>query len=85
DVREPVEWEINRIAGAALIPKSAIDSGEALAGLPQDATVVLYCKTGVRSAQALSVLQQAGFAGALHLQGGIVAWAQQIEPDMAMY
>jgi adenylyltransferase/sulfurtransferase len=85
DVREPVEWEINRIPGATLIPKSAIDSGEALAGLPQNATVVLYCKTGVRSAQALSVLHQAGFAGALHLQGGIVAWAQQLDPDMAMY
>ena len=85
DVREPVEWEINRIPGAALIPKSAIDSGEALAGLPQDATVVLYCKTGVRSAQALLMLHQAGFAGALHLQGGIVAWAQQLDPDMAMY
>jgi rhodanese-related sulfurtransferase len=85
DVREPVEWEINRIPGATLIPKSAIDSGEALAGLPQDATVVLYCKTGVRSAQALLMLQQAGFAGALHLQGGIVAWAQQLDPDMAMY
>jgi len=85
DVREPVEWEINRIPGAALIPKSDIDSGKALAGLPQDATVVLYCKTGVRSAQALSVLHQAGFAGALHLQGGIVAWAAQLDPDMAMY
>ena len=85
DVREPVEWEINRIPGAALIPKSAIDSGEALAGLPQDATVVLYCKTGVRSAQALLMLHQAGFAGALHLQGGIVAWAQQLDPDMEMY
>jgi len=85
DVREPVEWEINRIPGATLIPKSAIDSSEALAGLPQNATVVLYCKTGVRSAQALSVLHQAGFAGALHLQGGIVAWAQQLDPDMAMY
>jgi len=85
DVREPVEWEINRIAGAVLIPKSAIDSGEALAGLPQDATVVLYCKTGVRSAQVLAALHEAGFASALHLQGGIVAWAQQLEPDMAMY
>jgi len=85
DVREPVEWEINRIPGAALIPKSAIDSGEALADLPQDATVVLYCKTGVRSAQALLMLHQAGFAGALHLHGGIVAWAQQLDPDMAMY
>jgi len=85
DVREPVEWEINRIQGAVLIPKSAIDSGQALAGLPQDATVVLYCKTGVRSAQVLVGLHEAGFASALHLQGGIAAWAQQLEPDMAMY
>jgi adenylyltransferase/sulfurtransferase len=85
DVREPAEWEINRISGAVLIPKSDFDSGEAMAGLPQDATMVLYCKTGVRSAQALSVLHQAGFAGALHLQGGIVAWAAQLAPDMAMY
>ena len=85
DVREPVEWEINRISGAVLIPKSVIDSGDGLAGLPPDAIPVLYCKTGVRSAQALAVLHQAGFAGAVHLQGGIVAWAQQLDPDMAMY
>ena len=85
DVREPAEWEINRIAGAVLIPKSAIDSGQALVGLPRDVIAVLYCKTGVRSAQALAVLHQAGFADARHLQGGIVAWAQQLDPDMAMY
>jgi len=85
DVREPVEWEINRISGARLIPKSAIDSGEGLAGLPQDAIPVLYCKTGIRSAQALAALHRAGFANAVHLQGGIMAWAAQLEPDMAMY
>ena len=85
DVREPAEWEINRISGAVLIPKSAFDSGAALAGLPADATAVLYCKTGVRSAQVLETLRQAGFSGVRHLQGGIVAWAQQLEPDMAMY
>ena len=85
DVREPVEWEINRISGAVLIPKSDFDSGAALAALPQDATVVLYCKTGVRSAQVLAVLHEAGFSGAMHLDGGIVAWAQQLEPDIAMY
>jgi len=85
DVREPAEWEINRISGAVLIPKSDFDSGEAMAGLPEDATMVLYCKTGVRSAQVLAGLHEAGFAGAMHLQGGIVAWAQQLEPDIAMY
>ena len=85
DVREPVEWQINRIEGAQLIPKSLLDSGAGLADLPQDRTPVLYCKTGVRSAEALAVLKKAGFSDALHLQGGIVAWARQLEPDMVMY
>ena len=85
DVREPVEWDINRIDGAELIPKSLIDTGEGLAKLPHDRTPVLYCKTGVRSAEVLAAVKKAGFADALHLQGGIVAWAQQLEPDMVMY
>jgi len=85
DVREPVEWEINHITGAELIPKSVIESGEGLSKLPHDRTPVLYCKTGVRSAEALAVVKKAGFADALHLQGGIVAWAKQIDPDMVVY
>jgi len=85
DVREPVEWDINHIDGAQLIPKSLIDSGEGLAKLPQDRMPVLYCKTGVRSAEALTALKKAGFADAVHLQGGIVAWAKQMQPDMVMY
>ncbi len=85
DVREPAEWDINRIEGAQLIPKSSIDSGDGLALLPQDAVAVLYCKTGVRSAEALAAVKKAGFADALHLQGGITAWAKQCEPDMVMY
>ncbi|WAJ46480.1 adenylyltransferase/sulfurtransferase MoeZ [Mycobacterium sp. Aquia_216] len=85
DVREPVEWDINHIDGAQLIPNSLISSGEGLAKLPHDRTAVLYCKTGVRSAEALAVLKKAGFADAVHLQGGIVAWAQQMQPDMVMY
>ncbi len=85
DVREPVEWEINHITGAELIPKSVIESGEGLSKLPQDRVPVLYCKTGVRSAEALAVVKKAGFADALHLQGGIVAWAKQIDPDMVIY
>jgi adenylyltransferase/sulfurtransferase len=85
DVREPVEWQINRIDGAELIPKSTLESGAGLAELPHDRTPVLYCKTGVRSAEALAMVKKAGFADALHLQGGIVAWARQFEPDMVMY
>jgi adenylyltransferase/sulfurtransferase len=85
DVREPAEWNINHIEGAQLIPQSLINSGEGLAQLPQGRTPVLYCKTGVRSAEALAVVRQAGFADAVHLQGGIVAWAAQMQPDMVMY
>ncbi|BBY79604.1 adenylyltransferase/sulfurtransferase MoeZ [Mycolicibacterium pulveris] len=85
DVREPVEWEINRIDGAELIPKSAFESGEALAKLPVDRTPVFYCKTGVRSAEVLAIAKKAGFSDAMHVQGGIVAWGKQLEPDMVMY
>jgi adenylyltransferase/sulfurtransferase len=85
DVREPVEWEINHIDGAQLIPKSLISSGEGLAQLPHDRKAVLYCKTGVRSAEALAAVKKAGFSDAVHLQGGIVAWAKQMQPDMVMY
>jgi sulfur-carrier protein adenylyltransferase/sulfurtransferase len=85
DVREPAEWDIVHIDGAQLIPQSLINSGEGLAQLPQDRMPVLYCKTGVRSAEALAVVRNAGFADAVHLQGGIVAWAKQMQPDMVMY
>ncbi|CPR12098.1 molybdopterin biosynthesis-like protein MoeZ [Mycobacterium bohemicum DSM 44277] len=85
DVREPVEWDIVHIDGAQLIPKSLITSGEGLAQLPHDRKAVLYCKTGVRSAEALAAVRNAGFSDAVHLQGGIVAWAQQMQPDMVMY
>ena len=58
DVREPNEYEIVSIPGAVLIPKDDILSGEALSGLPQDKPVVLHCKSGVRSAEALAVAAQ---------------------------
>jgi adenylyltransferase/sulfurtransferase len=85
DVREPVEWDINRIEGAELIPKGAFESGEALAKLQVDRTPVFYCKTGVRSAEVLAIVKRAGFSDAKHVQGGIVAWGKQLEPDMVMY
>jgi adenylyltransferase/sulfurtransferase len=85
DVREPGEWEINRIPGAVLVPTSTLASGAGLASLPTGSTPVLYCRTGVRSAQALAAVRRAGFSSAVHLQGGIVAWAQRFDPDMPGY
>jgi len=85
DVREPHEYEIVSIPGSVLIPKGEIISGAALAGLPQDRPIVLHCKTGARSAECLAVLKGAGFADAVHVGGGVVAWVNQIEPDKPNY
>ncbi len=85
DVREPVEWDIVHIDGATLIPKDEILSGSGLAKLPQDRPTVLYCKTGIRSAEALAVLKRAGFADATHLQGGVTAWASQVDKSLPVY
>ena len=85
DVREPAEFEIVAIPGAELIPKGQFLSGAALAGLPQDRPIVLYCKAGIRSAEALAVLKDAGFADAVHVGGGIVSWVNEIEPDKPSY
>ena len=85
DVREPAEWEIVSIPGAQLIPKGEFLSGAALADLPQHKPIVVHCKAGVRSAEVLAVLKDAGFADAVHVGGGIVAWVNQIEPDKPSY
>jgi adenylyltransferase/sulfurtransferase len=85
DVREPHEWEIVRIPGAKLIPKDKILSGEAFAEIPQDRQTILYCKSGVRSAEALSALQKAGFSNAVHVGGGVTGWAQQVDTSLPTY
>ena len=85
DVREPAEWEIVRIPGARLVPKGDILSGQALADLPQDRQIVLYCKTGIRSAEALAAVKAAGFRDAVHVQGGVISWARQIDPALPVY
>ena len=85
DVREPAEWEIVRIPGATLIPKDQILRGDALASLPQDKQLVMYCKTGVRSAETLAAVKAAGFSDAVHVQGGVVAWVRQVDPSLPSY
>ena len=85
DVREPNEFEIVSIDGAVLIPKGEILDGSALAQLPNDKQIVLHCKVGGRSAEALAVVKGAGFSDAIHVGGGILAWVHQIEPDKPSY
>jgi sulfur-carrier protein adenylyltransferase/sulfurtransferase len=85
DVREPHEFEIVRIPGSVLIPKDRILSGEALAELPQDKQIVLHCKSGGRSAEALSALHKAGFADAVHVGGGVLGWAREVDPSLPTY
>jgi len=85
DVREPNEYEIVSIPGSVLIPKGDILSGEALASLPQNRPLVLHCKSGARSAEALAVLHKAGFADAVHVGGGVLAWVKQVDPSLPSY
>ena len=85
DVREPNEFEINRIPGSILIPKGEFLNGLAIEQLPQDKQVVLHCKSGARSAEALAILKGAGFDDAVHVGGGVAAWVNQIDPSQPSY
>ena len=85
DVREPGEFEIVSIPGAVLIPKGEFLNGSALEKMPQDKKIVVNCKTGVRSAEVLAVLKGAGFANSVHVGGGVIAWVNQIEPELPTY
>lgn len=85
DVREPNEFEIVQIPGAILIPKGEFLDGSALAKLPQDKQIVLNCKVGGRSAEALAVVKAAGFSDAIHVGGGVLAWVNQIDPSLPVY
>ncbi len=85
DVREPHEAQIVAVPGSVLVPIGRFRAGEALAELPLDRQVVLMCKSGVRSAEALSLVHAAGLADAVHLGGGVLAWVRDIEPDKPTY
>ncbi|PLS67872.1 MAG: hypothetical protein CV045_11125 [Cyanobacteria bacterium M5B4] len=73
DVREPGEYSSERIPGAKLMPLSKFDCSQ----IPADQEVVLYCRTGTRSAQAAEKIFATGVKTVQHLQGGITAWKQQ--------
>jgi molybdopterin/thiamine biosynthesis adenylyltransferase/rhodanese-related sulfurtransferase len=83
DVREPHELQISHIDGAELIPLGSL-AGE-MNRLDSAEEIVLFCKTGARSARALELLAGAGFRKLKNLRGGINAWAEQIDPSQPIY
>jgi adenylyltransferase/sulfurtransferase len=83
DVREKFEYDIARIEGSKLIPLDELP--DRFAELDQNAEIVALCHTGVRSAWAVQFLQGRGFNRAANLEGGIDAWADQIDPAMQRY
>lgn len=83
DVREPYEYEIANIGGE-LIPLDTIE--QSIDKIASNKKVVVYCRSGKRSAQAIERLQRKfGFDNLYNLKGGILAWAEQIDHEMAKY
>src|SRR6202049_4473930 len=82
DVREPHEYQICNIHGH-LIPLG--DLPKRVHELDSSREIVAHCRSGVRSAKAVTFLQQAGFKKVHNLAGGILAWADRVDPKMAKY
>ena len=83
DVREPHELQISHIEGASLIPLGQLAAR--LSELDSAEEMVVFCKSGTRSARALELLLSAGFRKVKNLQGGINAWAQEVDPSLPIY
>lgn len=84
DVREPWEWRVSNLEGrgAVLIPLGSLDAR--LDEVPMDRPIVVYCRSGVRSLDAAERLGRAGAPEVYNLRGGILAWARDVEPGMAV-
>ena len=83
DVREKFEYDICRIPGSQLIPLGELPSR--MSELDSADEIVLQCKSGARSGKALKLLREAGFNKLTNLDGGIAAWAEQIDTSMPKY
>jgi sulfur-carrier protein adenylyltransferase/sulfurtransferase len=83
DVRETFEYEIARIDRAKLIPLGEI--ADRADELPRERLIVVHCHSGQRSAQAVRLLRQRGFANVYNLEGGIDAWSDQIDRSVPKY
>jgi adenylyltransferase/sulfurtransferase len=75
DVREPEEYAVKHLPGATLLPLGSLAKG--VGSIPRHHPVVVYCRSGRRSAQAIERLQtEFGFANLLNLDGGLEAWTE---------
>jgi adenylyltransferase/sulfurtransferase len=83
DVREPHELQISKIDGADLIPLGSLAAE--MHRLDSAEEIVLFCKSGTRSARALELLAGAGFRKIKNLSGGINAWAEQVDSSLPIY
>lgn len=85
DVREPHEWEISNLAdlGAVLIPQGKIL--ERMGELDTATEIVVFCRSGIRSASVIQELQQHGFKKLHNLAGGINRWAEEVDPSLPRY
>jgi sulfur-carrier protein adenylyltransferase/sulfurtransferase len=83
DVREPNEYQINRIPGSALIPLG--DVPKRYAELNPNEEIIVHCKSGVRSAKAADFLRSVGFKRVLNLRGGILDWIDKVDPSQPKY
>ena len=83
DVRQPWEFDICKLEGSVLIPMSTIPSR--VDELDKEQETVVICHHGIRSRRVALYLEQAGFSNVINLKGGMAAWAQNVDPDMATY
>jgi len=83
DVREPQEFQINRLPGSILIPLG--DLPKRYVELDPNATIVTQCKSGMRSAKAQDFLRSKGFSSVRNLTGGVLGWIDQVDPSQPKY
>jgi rhodanese-related sulfurtransferase len=83
DVREPNEYQINRIPGSVLIPLG--DVPKRYNELDPDGLIVVHCKMGGRSAKAADFLRSVGFKNVLNLKGGVLDWVDKVDPAQPKY
>ncbi len=83
DVRQPEEYAVSKINGSVLIP--LMDLPSRLPELDPDQPMVIFCKMGSRSAQAVHFLRQQGFPLVANMAGGIYAWSERVDPTVPRY
>jgi rhodanese-related sulfurtransferase len=83
DVREPNEYQINRIPGSTLIPLGELP--RRYQELPQDREIIAHCKMGGRSAKAQEFLKSVGITNVKNLKGGVLEWVDKVDPSQPKY